>query len=133
MQESTAPALWAKLRAAQPRLLRNTPTRGRHIAWDEIDGAELPLFGDTRRSELPPNPRFEVAVGGEDGAAGEAEGDEVRRLRAMGFERAACVLAVESSNDAEEALAQLLALQARTAAARQSPPPRGPALFLVGC
>ena len=79
MQESTAPALWAKLRATQPRLLRNTPTRGRHIGWDEIDGAELPLFGDTRRRELPPSPRFEVVVGGEDEAAGEAEGEEVLR------------------------------------------------------
>ena len=85
VKERTAPALWARLRAANPRLLRNTPSEGRHIGWDEIDGAQLPLFGDTRRADLPPAPAFEAVGGGE--SRGEGALQEFLRRRVAFFLR----------------------------------------------
>ena len=99
VKENTAPALWAQLRAARPRLLEGTPTHGRRIAWDEIDRAELPLFGDTRRGDLPPPPRFEVVSdpgAGVGGGAAAANEEALDRLEHMGFPRAACARALEA-------------------------------------
>ena len=50
--------LWQTLHDANPTLLDTTPTAGRSIRWEEIDTAEMPLFGDTRREDLPPPPNF---------------------------------------------------------------------------
>jgi hypothetical protein len=44
--------LWEQLRREHPNLLDSVPTEGRCISWDEIDGAEPPLFGSTTVEEL---------------------------------------------------------------------------------
>ena len=122
------------------------PTPGRGIEWAEIDDAELPLFGDTRRDDLPPAPQFgqpvvavraqghapapvaAAAVAGRPRSLSEqraAEWDMTReearrtidaaaqaRLVDMGFERAACVRALElSGGNVDGALADLITQQ----------------------
>ena len=58
VKERTDQALWQELSRTEPNLLHNTPTLGRCIRWDEIDGAEHPLFGATTAQDLPPAPQF---------------------------------------------------------------------------
>lgn len=43
---------WNKLRQKYPNLLKDVPTVGRSIEWDEIDAAEPPLFGPTTIEQL---------------------------------------------------------------------------------
>lgn len=59
VKERTDHELWEELSRTEPNLLHNTPTHGRSISWNEIDGAEYPLFGATTAQDLPPAPQFE--------------------------------------------------------------------------
>lgn len=45
VMEKTDPMLWTAFRRENPSWLRDCPTLGRHIEWDELASAELPLFG----------------------------------------------------------------------------------------
>jgi hypothetical protein len=58
VKEKADPTLWSELRATQPDLLTDTPTAGRSIEWASIDSAEMPVFGRTQASDLPPPPDF---------------------------------------------------------------------------
>ena len=49
VMERTEPALWTALRKEHPTLLQNCPTVGRHIEWDTLASAEMPLFGSYLR------------------------------------------------------------------------------------
>lgn len=44
--------LWGKLREKFPNLLDGVPTDDRRICWDELDHAELPLFGANLRNNV---------------------------------------------------------------------------------
>ena len=48
VKNDTPPEVWAQLRGKHADLLEDVPTPGRRIDWDEIDTAELPLFGANR-------------------------------------------------------------------------------------
>ena len=48
VKNDTPPEVWAQLRGKHADLLEGVPTPGRRIDWDEIDTAELPLFGANR-------------------------------------------------------------------------------------
>lgn len=41
--------LWTRLRQEHADLLQNVPTKGRHIDWDTLDEADMPLFGANKR------------------------------------------------------------------------------------
>lgn len=41
--------LWTRLRQEHADLLQNVPTKGRHIDWDTLDEADVPLFGANKR------------------------------------------------------------------------------------
>lgn len=49
VMEKTEPTLWTALRKEHPTLLQNCPTVGRHIEWDTLASAEMPLFGSYLR------------------------------------------------------------------------------------
>jgi hypothetical protein len=47
LKQSTDDGLWNDFQTANPNILRNVPTARRRISWHEIDGAQIPTFGNT--------------------------------------------------------------------------------------
>eukprot|EP01051_Picozoa_sp_SAG22_P010393 SAG22_NODE_934_length_6428_cov_3.928267_4_plen_148_part_00 len=54
IKEATDPELWAALEAAHPDLLKECPTPGRQIRWQEISAAQYPMFGAAVSICCPP-------------------------------------------------------------------------------
>lgn len=44
--------LWNQFRQANPTILDDVPTSGREIAWEDVDDAQAPTFGNTRKDVL---------------------------------------------------------------------------------
>lgn len=44
--------LWNQFRQANPTILDDVPTSGREIAWEDVDDAQAPTFGNTRLDAL---------------------------------------------------------------------------------
>lgn len=52
LKQSSDEVLWDELQSTYPDMLKDVPTDGRSIAWDEIDGAEIPTFGNTTPADV---------------------------------------------------------------------------------
>lgn len=52
LKENVPADLWNKVQEERRDILNDVPSAGRHIAWEEIESADIPLFGNTQESDV---------------------------------------------------------------------------------